>query len=490
MKIPIIVLLPALIGYFLGIPGPVKAPGAALAAIQPPSSTSAASTSAPIRMALEPMAAPRPALRYTLVHETIDQMPGNAALAYQQVARLITQNEKWRDQGEQIQEWLKLPIDQMPIEAVEELVFSHASNLDRFAKATLHERCDFEIPIRQEGVNALLPHLAEMRGISRLLAIEIRLRIRQGRYLEAIDRLKAGFTLARHTGNGTTLIEGLVGLAIANVMLDRVEELAARPGAPNLYWALSDLPPAFLNLWSATRWERCFLYVHMPVLWEARKRPVEAADLRQLVREFRRFGGSGTFLPWLPEEDSAILVTAAAGLAAYPKAIEHLERQGRSRQDIRQMPVADALAGYIGESYATQRDDLFKWFAMPYHEARDGMARAEAGLQEARRQDPIGSILPSMLLPALTRAASRYATVERRVAMLRCVEAIRLHAAGHGRRLPASLDQIQDVPIPRDPMTGVRFLYRLEGNTAILEGPTLPDRDQRNSKIYELSIRP
>ena len=154
------------------------------------------------------------------------------------------------------------------------------------------------------------------------------------------------------------------------------------------------------------------------------------------------------------------------------------------------MSIAEALATYIGESYAVQRDELFKWFALPYHEARDGLARAEAALQESRNQDPVGSIVPGMLLPALTKAASRYAALERKVTLLRCVEAIRLYAATHDRRLPSSLGDISDTPIPKDPVTGGAFVYRLEGKTARLEGGPLPDQDSRTSKSYELTIRP
>ena len=476
MKTSACLLLSALVGQFLVGPGVT-------------STHAAATAPAPVRLALDPMAAPRPALRYTFVHEVIDQTPGNAALAYHQVLRLLAQNEKWRSQSEQFQEWLKLPLDQLPVAAVEAVVAQYALALGRLAQATRQERCDFEIPIRRDGVNALLPHLAELRGAARLLAVEIRLRIRQGRYPEAIERLKAGLTLAGHTGNGATLIEGLVGIAIANLMFDQVEELVAQPAAPNLYWALSDLPPAFLNLWQATRWERCFLYVHMPALWHGRTQSASAMELQNSVREFQKFSGGGTPLPWL-EEDSGTALTTVGALVAYPKAVEYLQRQGRSREEIGKMSVAEALATYIGESYAVQRDELFKWFALPYHQAREGLARAEAGLQESRKQDPVGSILPGMLLPALTKAAGRYAALERRVALLRCVEAIRRYAASHDRRLPASLGDIRDVPIPQDPMTGGAFVYRGDGGTARLEGGPLPDQDARSAIVYELTIRP
>ena len=76
MKTPACLLLPALLGLFLGAPSM-------------PSAKAAATAPAPVRLALDPMAAPRPALRYTFVHEMMDQTPGNAALSYHQVLRLL-----------------------------------------------------------------------------------------------------------------------------------------------------------------------------------------------------------------------------------------------------------------------------------------------------------------------------------------------------------------------------------------------------------------
>ncbi len=455
-----------------------------------PSAGGAEQEPARVRLSVDAMAAPRPALRYTLLHEIIDQTPGNAALVYQRIRGLLAQNERWSEQSEQCEKWLKLPIEELPVDAVEELVAQHVSTLGQLVKATRCERCDWEIPIRQDGVNALLPHLSEARTAARLLALEIRLRTRQGRYPEAMDRLKAGFALTKHVGNGTVLIEGLVGVAIENMMLDRLEELVRQPGAPNLYWALSDLPPDFLNLWHATRWERCFVYVHLPVLWEARTGPVTAADLRRSVIEMQKIAGVGNPLPGLPDEERAALITTAMALLAYPSAIEYLQSQGCSEEEIAKTPVAEALVAYVGGAFAVQRDNLFKWFALPYPQAQPGLARAELELQEARKTDPIGSVLPSLVLPALSRAASRYAALERRVALLRCVEAIRNDAAAHGGRLPAALDDIQEMPIPLDPMTGKPFVYRLDGKTAILEGPAAPGQDAKSSRSYEITIRP
>jgi hypothetical protein len=355
-------------------------------------------------------------------------------------------------------------------------------------KATRHERCDWETPIREEGVNTLLPHLAETRDAARLLGVEIRVRIRQGRFDEAIHRLRAGFTLAKHVGDGDTLIEGLVGLAIARTMVERVEEFVGQPGAPNLYWALTDLPPAYLNLWQATRWERSFVYIHLPILWEARQRPVSADDLRQALLKFYEITDEHMPARWLPRDERAALVATAAGLVVYPNAQRRLVTEDRSADQVRQMPVADAVVTYIADTYAHLRDDLFKWFALPYPEARVGLARAEADLEAKMKQDPIGTLLPSMVLPALSRSAQRYAEFDRRLALLRCIEAIRIYAADHEGELPESLAAIKTVPVPSDPMTNTPFDWRRKGDIALLKATSEPV-DSTSAKSYEITIR-
>jgi hypothetical protein len=64
------------------------------------------------------------------------------------------------------------------------------------------------------------------------------------------------------------------------------------------------------------------------------------------------------------------------------------------------------------------------------------------------------------------------ARLDRRVAALRVVEAIRMYAATKGGALPESLDNITDVPVPLDPVTGKPFGYHLEGGRAQVSGPS------------------
>jgi hypothetical protein len=68
--------------------------------------------------------------------------------------------------------------------------------------------------------------------------------------------------------------------------------------------------------------------------------------------------------------------------------------------------------------------------------------------------------------------------LERQIALLRHVEALRHYAAGHDGKLPARLSDIP-IPSPSDPFTGKPFRYTVEGTTAHLRGETLSGEDSR-----------
>jgi hypothetical protein len=461
--------------------------GAHITGAIPFSATAASPSAVHVPLNVDAADVPRPALRYSLFHDVFDQVPGNAAVAYARATRLMIQNPEWNEHANQRVQWLNLPLDQIPVQEAAALLAQYRQALDQVMNATLHEHCDWQIPIRREGSAALLPHLGEMRSAARLLALDIRLSIREGRLDDAIERLRAGLTMARHVGDDL-LISGLVGAAITQQMIATIEDFIQQPGAPNLYWALSDLPPASLNIWRATLWERSFLYVHLPVLREIGQRPITAADLQQALVQYRNLGESTPSVDPVAD-DKAALSIAALGWVTYPVARRGLARQGMTAEQLDNLSAAEVLVRYVGDGYRRQRDDLFKWFAVPYPQAREGLAQAHADFEQAIVRDPIENMLARIFLPAIGRAADRFAEVDRQFAALRCIEAIRFHAAQDDQRLPASLDAIQTLPIPPDPMTGLPFLYRLEGPAAILQAPPVPGELDRKPKIYEITIR-
>ena len=87
--------------------------------------------------------------------------------------------------------------------------------------------------------------------------------------------------------------------------------------------------------------------------------------------------------------------------------------------------------------------------------------------------------------------AARRAQVrlEREIAALRTIEALRIFAAAHDRKFPARLADIREVPVHANPATGKEFNYRLDDNTAILELPR-SDGTYVSTRRFEIQIDP
>jgi hypothetical protein len=81
--------------------------------------------------------------------------------------------------------------------------------------------------------------------------------------------------------------------------------------------------------------------------------------------------------------------------------------------------------------------------------------------------------------------------VDRKIAALRTIEALRLYAAAHGGQLPDRLAEVTAVPMPIDPVTGRPFEYTRKGDTATLEGPPPEGDDSHagNTLRYSLTIK-
>ena len=119
------------------------------------------------------------------------------------------------------------------------------------------------------------------------------------------------------------------------------------------------------------------------------------------------------------------------------------------------------------ETYDEYRDDLMKWWHLPYWQAHEGIEAACRKLESAKKRELIP--IPSVILPTATAPFAAFAGIDRQFAAIRCIEALRLYAAAHHGELPATLEEIKEVPVPLNPMTGKPFPYHLEGKTAVLD---------------------
>ncbi len=444
----------------------------------------------PIKLTLPPAAAPVPALKYVLLPELSDQTPGNAAFLYYRAFSpewwgTFRQREVW----EKIEKAAHAPVADLKTSDVRWLLESKA--LREVDRASRREYCDWELAqrVREEGIYTLLPDIQGVRQFATLLAARARLEMAEGQLDKAVYTLQTGFALARYAGDGPSLIQALVGNAIATVMLAQLEELLRQPAAPNLYWALTDLPRPFIDLRRPLQGEKLWLYGTFPELREVNDphlSPRKLERLQEIAAQFvaDRFESRGR----APDLGTRLRLVAVLA-KAYPGAKKALIAAGRPAEEVEALPALQVVLLESLRDYERWRDDTFKWSGLPYPEALPGLQRAHKALEESQGHSE-GIPIAQVMLPTIGKVYGAAARLDRRVAALRCVEALRLYAAGHDGKLPATLDDVKDVPIPADPMTGKPFDYTVKGDTATLSAGAPPGEPAEiNTLTYEVTLR-
>ncbi len=429
-----------------------------------------------VRMSVHPAVEPVPSLRYTLLPSMADQTDGNAAVLYERAAVLAAQHSAGAT-SESLLRLLETPLDKLTGASVPLRDSVHEVEL-----AVHRRRVDWDLPL-SEGYALLLPELSPLRDVGKALAVKARMEIASGRPDAAIATLQAGLGMSRDLAKAPLLINALVGIATARVMLDRVEELEQRPDAPSLYWALTALPRPLVSTRRGLEFEGVALGIWNPALLHPARTRLSPEGWRQVFLDFKRQLDPELGVTSTKFDD---LWTAGAALATYTDAKKRLLAQGYKPEQVEAMPVLQVVAIYMMDGYRRLFDTQARWYFVPYWQARAHLNDGEDALRRARRDKD--AFLAELLMPALGKAYEQQILLDRRVDVLRCVEAIRLYAAANDGRLPASLADIKQVPVPLDPVTNEPFGYELEDATAVLSGPPADERRPDTALRYEITI--
>jgi hypothetical protein len=443
-----------------------------------------------VRMTVTPAAEPVPALKYRLVARDIDIQPGNAAPYYY---RALLETSKVMKHlrshyGDEYDRWYATgteapTIAELPVKKLREADNRSLYGLieEQLAVATSRRHCDWELGVEEvRGVDVIafiLSEFQESRELARLVALRTRLAIAEGRYDDAVEAMRRNYRLGCDVAQPPFLVCGLIGIAICGVTNGTAIEMIAQPDSPNLYWALSELPQPPIDMRRAIRVEVAFGPRIFPLIHNAEKTdhsPQEWNRLyRQSFRDLATIGGGN--LP-VTNEVGAGLVATGVTLLGYPHAKQQLIAQGMERERVERMAVGQVMAIYSERSYQVVADDFEKLWYVPFWEMAERHEELKQRLKEAPARDggAAREVLPvaPLLLPALGAARTAQVRLEREVAALRVVEALRMFAASHQGSLPKSLDEITEVPVPLNPATGKPFKYRLDGRTAIFDLPT------------------
>jgi hypothetical protein len=448
----------------------------------------------PRRLTLTPAPATSPALKYRLLPDTVEQRAGNAAPHYARAAAVM-RTKLSPDDLPFLAQTLDLPPDRLPVAGMRKVL---AAAEEALAEAECGARCDtcdwgLTERVRKDGINVVIPELGEMRNLTTLVLARMRLELADGRTRQALRTASVSLAMARHVGDSPTLIGGLVGIAMATLTFNVLEDEMQRPDAPNLYWSLTDLPRPFVDLRKPLQGERLIAYstfTHLSELADPDAPPLSREQVREMADKVI-VNSQGLEIPVYNR-----VVLSGMLVQKHENSKKALIAAGRPRERVEAMTPLEVSLLHSFLEYDRELDEIMRAQSLPYWEAKPILEKARARLRPAQplaRALPDQPVLPlaGYLIPAGDKVLMSRTRLDRRVAALRCIEAVRLHAAAHGGRWPRWLDQVTEAPVPLDPATGKPFDYRVEDGTAYLSGPDVfPGKPNKYSSVrYVLTLR-
>lgn len=286
---------------------------------------------------------------------------------------------------------------------------------------------------RNSIISLLLPSLSDFRYLGKLLAVDGRRLEEQGDYAAALENYATIYRMGHHVGDGITLIESLVSLAMWSTADRAVQQLVLRRDLTkaqldDVIDKLVDIDPLGNVVAKGIRAERVLGPSVVDELTASPLRFFSAASI---------FNGGGGEIPLKGSDGWASLAQRSGKLAIPDRTIK-----------------AHMHAFY---------DLLIEKASQPAHEAQWNTFDDSKLIQAV----PAWDFLSRMLLPSLSRAGVIGERGRMQSNATHVAVALRRYAAEHDGAAPARLDEVSDWVAPDDlvdPFTGRVFAYEHHGD--------------------------
>jgi hypothetical protein len=438
-----------------------------------------------VRLQVEPMAPPRPALKYQLLPEAKELQPGNPIHGY---ARCFAEYHEFFYDKEALvryKEWMDLPLAELTTEV---RAYVDAGPLKRFDDAARLDRPYWGMiqELKRDGVSTLLPDLQLLRHLAGWNRIRIRYALTERRFDDAIAHAKSGFQLARHLDENQTLIGDLVGVAIGVVTCQAMEEMLNQPGAPNLFWAWSSLPSPLVPIVNGVRGEFAMVFADFGDLCDP-KRVWGEEDLAEVMQKVKVLP---TYADFSGKDVDALTAWATPRLTDAKWLAESRKEcvaQGFPPPKVKRYPPEQLVFHALLRKFVVGRDDAAKYVHLPFTQVQDRLGERN---DRPTADAAVDQICSRFLTGNFWQVKLAQTRLEQRLAMLRIVEALRWYAGENDGRFPQKLANFKE-PLPNDPVTGKPFKYEYDGEVAHLRGtPPKGMEELRGYNVhYEVTLR-
>ncbi len=430
-------------------------------------------------MTVTPAAEPVPALKHRLLVMPHETKPGNFVTYY---LRSMGENthKGYLDLldelfGEDENEPWDTSLQESDMDKLKRFADSFQTFInDHMARATLSRDLDWGVEEEDlrglETFSFLLPSVQGTRSISRMLALSARYAIAEGRYEDAIEILKMNLKLARSVAEMKFLVADLVAIAEVRIGNKMLAELIAGKDSPNLYWALAEIPSPCIEIRDSMRLEMSAALRMFPALEDAETAERSKEQWNAVYGEiFKSISQSFGYLgvQYSPVAPSSLGV--GLGLIGYSAAKDRLVEGGMSRDVVEEMAVGQVMLIDARRQILIVTNECEKSLYVPFQDSRSFEDELDKSLRAAGFSNP-GLGLAGMLLPAFDSVRIAALSSEAEIRGLQTVEAVRMHLAETGE-LPKTINDIKIVPVPLNPFTGQKFVYWLDGDTAVIDLP-------------------
>ena len=422
-----------------------------------------------------PASEPKPVFRYRFWPHESSLHPGSAQLHYFRAMTFMNSKPDVVSQITKLSEW-----DADPDLTEERAVLdAMKSSLEELQALALCEDISWGARLRDirgpAGYYVSFEDVQPARNLARLLRIQARVQVRENDFEAAARTIQAGHRLAALIGNGESVIQRLIGVALNAIMRDTIEYMIQTPGCPNLYWAMATVPQPLVQMRRSIELELDGIHRAFPVLREA-----AAADWNEeqanhewvaAITQLKELTGKSN-------DPANLQILTAMDITPFvePAALR-LKAGGWTDDAIAKMAASGIVMADAATELDRMADELMKGELLPRSQRqRTGQAAFQLYTQwiEKEMTTSAGALFASVLFPGILQidvAEGRCPTMYRRLMTL---EAIRMYAASHSGEAPESLDQLTAAPALNSLETEQPFEYRIEQNgderTFVLSG--------------------
>ncbi|HUT46022.1 MAG TPA: hypothetical protein VMX36_07030 [Sedimentisphaerales bacterium] len=178
--------------------------------------------------------------KYRLMVKAEDQTDADAVPLYEKAIQSIPKDFRLK----QIQEWLKLPAEQLPQQQAEAVLQKYMESLKLVARAARCKECNW--PELKPGETP--PDPSGYRNLNYVIRLWARLETARGGYDGALLAMQTGFGMASHLGQAPISLQVQVAAAVGEVICREVEQFIQGKDSPNLYWAMANLPRPLVGM--------------------------------------------------------------------------------------------------------------------------------------------------------------------------------------------------------------------------------------------------